>query len=175
MCFQEVYATYLGDDDNFVDHNNNLNVKSQCNKSDRCGCQMNSAMQKYVDMTVVPLSPRNYYSNGLMMKYYWPVWAVIVATLSGLGLLVSIFLFMYLAVAYPVKMGTSILGYFTIVGIMGIYATNFAFVLHATSHTCAVRRFCSGVVYSIVFASLLVKVIDNWRFTDADYFKHPYR
>ena len=32
-----------------------------------------------------------------------------------------------------------------------------------------------GVVYIIVFAALLVKAVDNWRFADMEYSNHQYR
>jgi G protein-coupled receptor family C group 5 protein B len=59
----------------------------------------------------------------------------------------------------------------TMLGILGIYAINFAFFLPAAADTCGARQFCLGVVYAIVFAALLVKAIDNWRFGEnVEYF-----
>ena len=71
--------------------------------------------------------------------------------------------------------GTSVLGYLTMIGIMGIYAINFAFFVHASTASCGARRFLMGVVYMVVFASLLVKSVDNWRFASDYYGNHQYR
>jgi hypothetical protein len=61
-----------------------------------------------------------------------------------------------------------------IVGILGIYGINFAFFLPASEATCGIRRFLMGVVYAIVFAALLVKAVDNWRFSDVEYSVRKY-
>lgn len=120
---------------------------------------------------------RNYFlydSNGVQV-YTWPVWAIVIAILTCIGLLITIIAFITLLILYPVRSGTSILGFMAIIGIMGIYAINFAFFVQASNGSCGARRFVMGVVYSIVFAALLVKVVDNWRFADWEYGEKKYR
>lgn len=76
--------------------------------------------------------------------------------------------------AYPVRGGTTILGFMAIFGILCIYAINFAFFMRASEITCGIRRALMGVVYAIVFAALLIKSIDNWRFSTSEYSLQKY-
>lgn len=102
------------------------------------------------------------------LTYKWPIWAIAVAVPTCVGLFVTIFLFLYLLIFYQNRGGTTILGFMMMIGIMGIYALNFAFFLPAATDTCGARQFCLGVVYAIVFAALLVKAVDNWRVDHLD-------
>ena len=176
MFAQERFRSY--EQGNFVAYNLALNTKSTCLRADGCGCKRTDPFaQGQTGSEFTPTVPRNYYkynTNGDLL-YTWPIWAIAVAVLTCVGLLVTIIIFLYLLFFYPVKGGTSILGYLTIVGIMGIYAINFAFFQHASAATCGARRFMMGVVYIIVFAALLVKAVDNWRFADMEYSNHQYR
>lgn len=108
-------------------------------------------------------------------KYTWPIWAIVVAIVSCVGILVGSILFFYFIVAYPFRGGSTVLGFMSLIGILGIYGVNFAFFLPATDIVCGARRICLGIVYAIVFAPLLIKAIDNWRFSDYDYGNHPHK
>lgn len=121
--------------------------------------------------------PRNYflYDDNNQQKYTWPIWAIAVAVLTCIGILVGLLLFFFFLVFYPVRGGTTILGFFMMIGMFGIYAINFAFFLPASEATCGAREFVMGVVYAIAFAPLLVKSVDNWRFKDAEYTTKQYR
>ncbi|KAL8562533.1 hypothetical protein ACOMHN_045798 [Nucella lapillus] len=161
----------------FSSHGSLVELKSTCLRLDGCGCGTQSAFAQAQTAEFVPTMPRNYYKydSSNEQLYRWPVWAIVMGVLTGLGLLMTIIIFLYLLFFYPVKSGTSVLGYLTMIGIMGVYAINFAFFEHASSATCGARRFLMGVVYMIVFAPLLVKAIDNWRFADLEYGNRPYR
>lgn len=157
------------------------NFTSQCPRDVQCDC--NLAVEGNTAKLVIPKymrdhEPRNYYmydeDTGEQI-YTWPIWAIAVAVLSCFGLLVGLILFFYFLVAYPIKGGTTILGFLTMIGLFGIYAVNFAFFLPASLETCAGRKFAMGVVYSIVFAALFIKSIDNWRFRDSGYSTEKYR
>ena len=122
--------------------------------------------------------PRNYFvydEDTGKQVYTWPIWAIAVAVLSCVGLLVGILLFCYFLVFYPVRGGTTILGFLMMIGLFGIYAINFAFFLPASAATCGAREFCMGVIYSIVFAALFVKSVDNWRFKDREFSAKSYK
>ncbi|KAL5016529.1 hypothetical protein ScPMuIL_006118 [Solemya velum] len=132
--------------------------------------------------------PRNYFLYGEKMgadgvifedpndqKYTWPIWAIVVAILSCIGILVGAILFFYFIVAYPFRGGSTVLGFMSLIGVLGIYGVNFAFFLPATDIVCGSRRIVLGIVYAIVFAPLLIKAIDNWRFSDYDYGNHPHK
>ncbi|KAK3084836.1 hypothetical protein FSP39_019949 [Pinctada imbricata] len=128
-----------------------------------------------------PIEPRNYLFYNTRQEtvegrlqdvydlvYKWPIWAIATAVPTSLGILVTIILFCYFLIAYPVRGGTTILGFMMMLGILGIYGVNFAFFLPASEATCGAREFVLGTVYAIVFAALLVKAVDNWRFTDLE-------
>lgn len=68
------------------------------------------------------------------------MWGVAVATLAAIGVFVSIALFLYLIVVYPVRGGTSILGYMLAFGIILLYGLVFAFVAHVNTELCGLRR-----------------------------------
>ncbi|XP_059149160.1 uncharacterized protein LOC131936264 [Physella acuta] len=157
-----------------------LNITSVCTSKTGCVCAAAAEVSKTSSltntMTFAPSRPRNYYAyhdNGDLM-YEWPVWAIVVAILTSLGLLITLILFIFLLAAYQNKGGTSILGYMVIVGILGIYVINFAFFVNANEGTCGSRRFLMGVVYMIAFAPMLLKAIDNWRFSQVDDDKERY-
>ncbi len=108
-------------------------------------------------------------------KWAWPVWAIVVCSLTVFGLLVCLILFLVLCFAYPSQGGTTVLGYMAVLGILCIYAVNFAFFFPASEVTCGIRRFMMGVVYMVTFAPLLLKAIDNWRLKHVDYDTERYR
>lgn len=121
--------------------------------------------------------PRNYFMYDEQtgeQVYTWPTWAIAVAVLTCLGLLVALTLFCYFLVFYPVKGGTTVLGFLMMLGVFGIYAINFAFFLPASAATCGARQFVMGVVYAIAIAPLFVKAVDNWRFKDTEYSPERY-
>ena len=116
--------------------------------------------------------PRNYFmydEDTGEQVYDWPIWAIATAVLSCIGLLVGLVLFFYFIIFYPVRGGTTVLGFLMMLGLFGIYATNFAFFKPAAEDICAARKFLMGVVYTVVFAPLFVKAVDNWRFKDTEF------
>ncbi|KAL3856573.1 hypothetical protein ACJMK2_011308 [Sinanodonta woodiana] len=122
--------------------------------------------------------PRNYFfydENSGKAIYTWPIWAIVVAILTCLGLLIGILLFFYFLFAYPIHGGTTPLGFLLIFGILCIYAINFAFFYPASEETCGARRFCMGVVYAIAFAALFIKAVDNFRFSETEYSIRQYK
>ena len=85
------------------------------------------------------------------------MWGVAVVTLAALGVFVSLALFIYLLVVYPVRGGTSVLGFVLSFGIILLYALVFAFVAHVNVELCGLRRY--GAAFSdcfIVYLYLLL-------------------
>lgn len=91
------------------------------------------------------------------------VWGIVVTALSLLGMVLVVICALYFLMAFPVTVGTTVLGYMILVGLLALYAVNFAFVVGATEASCGVRRFLMGLAYSIVFSGMLVKVLNTWR------------
>lgn len=159
-----------------------VNISSVCTEDAAdggCSCtyEDTGTPTPLISPRFIPSEPRNYYayhSNG-SQQYDWPIWAITVAVLTSAGLILAVILFLILIFAYPVRGGTSALGYMVIVGIIGIYAINFAFFVHATNATCGARRFLMGVVYMIAFGPLLIKAVDNWRYSHYNEEKQRYR
>lgn len=94
------------------------------------------------------------------------IWAIILIVLTALGILITILLFVYLLIMYPIKGGTSVLGYMLLFGVLCIFVLNFAFLLYPDDVVCGIRRLCLGLVYAICFAAMLVKVLNTWRIGD---------
>ena len=84
---------------------------------------------------------RNYfhYENDRRI-YDWALWAIIVAGFTAVGIIVTLIIFFYLLIAYPIRGGTTPLGFIFMIGILGIYGVNFAFFVPASLVTCAARR-----------------------------------
>lgn len=96
-------------------------------------------------------------------------WGIIVCILTTIGIIITILLFVYLLIFYPVKGGTTILGYLLLFSVLMMYALVFAFVVLPTAHptdvsvVCGIRRMCFGLVFALSFACMLVKVLNTWR------------
>ncbi|XP_012940321.1 uncharacterized protein LOC101850490 [Aplysia californica] len=157
-----------------------VDLESRCDQDTAqgsCGCTFDvyTPAQQVTDPRMTSYV-RNYYYyiNDGSARYYWPKWAIAVSVATGVGFIVTVALFLALLCAYPMRGGTTVLGYMAIVGILAIYAINFAFFVHASEATCGTRRFLMGVVYMIAFAPLLIKAIDNWRFGHMDYAAQRY-
>ena len=89
-----------------------------------------------------PVSGELYYVETIpgVTTRFKDMWGVAVATLAALGIFVSLSLFIYLLVVYPVRGGTSILGYLLSFGIILLYGLVFAFVAHVNVELCGLRR-----------------------------------
>ncbi|XP_041349145.1 uncharacterized protein LOC121368478 [Gigantopelta aegis] len=151
---------------------------STCPENQLCGCtQPESGGQQQQTGPSTTTGPRNFflYSRNGERMYDWPVWAIAVAVLTSIGIFVTIMILIFLLIFYPIRGGTTVLGFLTILGILGIYGVNFAFFLPASEVICAARRLVMGIVYMIVFACLLVKAVDNWRYSDTEWEGKRYR
>ncbi|XP_067137488.1 uncharacterized protein [Centruroides vittatus] len=91
------------------------------------------------------------------------LWGIILTSLSLLGIVLVIICALYFLVSFPVTVGTTVLGYMVLFGLLILYTVNFAFIVSPTESTCGIRRFTLGLAYSIIFSGLLVKVINMWR------------
>eukprot|EP00106_Octopus_bimaculoides_P013986 XP_014781428.1 PREDICTED: uncharacterized protein LOC106877137 [Octopus bimaculoides] len=123
------------------------------------------------------LTIRNYfhYDDDDVRLFDWPLWAIILAVLTSIGIIFTVLLFFYLLIAYPIRGGTTSLGFLFLIGILGIYGVNFAFFAQASITVCAARRFTMAVVYVLCFACLCVKSVDNWRYRSNEIDNHDYR
>ncbi|OWF48090.1 uncharacterized protein LOC110453540 [Mizuhopecten yessoensis] len=169
------------------DHQRGEGFTSKCPPGVICDCDLVNTPQALISNETDTrfTEPRNYFfynertndfgQTVFDQVYTWPIWAIAVGVLTSAGLLVAVLLFLYFLVAYPVRGGTTILGFMVLLGVIGIYAINFAFFLPASDATCGARRFMMGVVYTIVFAALLVKALDNWRYSDMEYSVRKYK
>ncbi|XP_054713001.1 uncharacterized protein LOC129222515 [Uloborus diversus] len=91
------------------------------------------------------------------------VWGIIVTALSILGMVLVLICALYFLMSFPITVGTTVLGYMILFGLLLLYAVNYAFVLSPTEGTCGVRRFGLGLAYAIIFSGMLVKVMNTWR------------
>ncbi|KAL3856574.1 hypothetical protein ACJMK2_011309 [Sinanodonta woodiana] len=152
-----------------------VGVDCNCNLPASAGFQAQTANNSSSKSSKEPRNVFLYNDATRVRVYDWPIWAIVIAVLSCLGLIIGVILFIYLLVSYPVKGGTSSLGFLVIFGILCIYATNFAFYHPASEASCGARRFLMGVVYSVIFSALFIKALDNWRFSGTEYSVQRYR
>ncbi|XP_055937275.1 uncharacterized protein LOC129966746 [Argiope bruennichi] len=113
--------------------------------------------QLAIDPEELNLTKPTLYANFRTM------WGVIVSALSLLGVLLVIICAAYFLISFQVTVGTTVLGYMILFGLLLLYAVNFAFILSPTEGTCGVRRFGLGLAYAIIFSGMLVKVMNIWR------------
>lgn len=152
---------------------------SRCAPGTKCTCELSD----YSVWTYEPVSlsdPANVRVNGTYIDpatgmqvrvlaipgigdRFPQAWAVILSVIAGVGAAVSLAIFLYLLIMYPVRGGTSILGYILSFGIIFLYLMVFPFIAHADDRMCGLRRFALGLVYAIVYSALMVKLIDCWR------------
>lgn len=112
-----------------------------------------------------PLTRQSYYVGKIPSSAdrFNNMWGVALATLAALGVFISVALFIYLLIAYPVRGGTTVVGYLLAFGIILLYGMVFAFIAHASEQLCGLRRFCLGLCYSICYSAIFVKLVDSWR------------
>ena len=140
----------------------NISVTSKCPSDEKCTCS--NFKDNNGNGTTVSTGPKTGELKAPAPdQNFTKVWGIVLAILSGLGIIITVILFIYLLIFYPVRSGTSILGYILLVGILCIYVVNFAFIMNASNDICGIRRFCLGFVYSIVFVCMLMKSLNNWR------------
>ncbi|GAB1608014.1 metabotropic glutamate receptor 3-like [Argonauta hians] len=119
---------------------------------------------------------RNYfhYNSDGNRLFDWPLWAIVLAVLTSIGIISTVLLFFYLLIVYPIRGGTTSLGFIFLIGILGMYGVNFAFFAQASVVVCGARRFVTTIVYAMCFACLCVKAVDNWRNRNNDNDSHDY-
>ncbi|XP_064620108.1 uncharacterized protein LOC135483288 isoform X2 [Lineus longissimus] len=141
---------------------------STCPRDVKCACLTGGTGTSTIVERLYPPPAKN--------ENYHKAWGVAAATLSGLGISIALIMFFYFLFFYPVRGGTSVLGYLLLFGCVLVYATNFAFLFHACPQVCAIRKFSLGISYSFCFAALLTKALNTVRVdTYDDRFQAPYK
>lgn len=137
-----------------VDFSSGVAPMSTCMRDcdDRCPAASPTSEQKYLRQHRESLTAN-----------FRTVWGIVVTALSLLGIVLVLICALYFLMAFPVTVGTTVLGYMILAGLLALYAVNFAFVVGATEASCGVRRFLMGLAYSIIFSGMLVKVLNTWR------------
>lgn len=132
-----------------VDFSSGVAPMSTCMRDcdDRCPAASPTSEQKYLRQHRESLTAN-----------FRTVWGIVVTALSLLGIVLVLICALYFLMAFPVTVGTTVLGYMILAGLLALYAVNFAFVVGATEASCGVRRFLMGLAYSIIFSGMLVKV-----------------
>ncbi|XP_055947407.1 uncharacterized protein LOC129980931 isoform X2 [Argiope bruennichi] len=138
-------------EDNRIAFSGNIVPVSECKED--CGTCKNQLENKQSEL----IAEEPIYAN------FHTVWGIIVTALSILGILLVIICALYFLMSFPVTVGTTVLGYMILFGLLLLYAVNFAFVLTSTEGTCGIRRFGLGLAYAVIFSGMLVKVMNTWR------------
>lgn len=165
---------------------------SQCPAGNPCTClrqdgvgthtytrQSSTSATSYTSAIYILKEDGNYYNSltdqlvevnkvPTVVGRFTDIWAIIVATIAAIGCFITACMFIYLLVVYPNRGGTSILGYTLCFGIILLYALVFAFIAHANTEICGLRRFGLGFVYALCYGSLFVKLLDCWRTQDKE-------
>lgn len=90
-------------------------------------------------------------------------WGIIITILSILGIMLCLIFFAYFCCLSTIVYGSSLVGYLLLFSLLLLFALNLAFVATPNETSCGVRRFFLGVVYSAIFACMLVKSLNTWR------------
>lgn len=90
-------------------------------------------------------------------------WGIVTSISSALGVLFVLLCAMYFLMVFPVAVGTTVLGYSILFGLLLLYSVNFLFVLPPSVAVCWLRRIGMAVAYSTILSGMLVKVMNIWR------------
>ena len=96
------------------------------------------------------------------------VWGIFILTLTMMGVAFTFVVLVYFIFKFqhPVVLGaTSSISALLLSGITGLYLLNFAFLFSDTPATCGIRRFGLGFFNSVIFSSLLMKIVRVGRMT----------
>ena len=88
---------------------------------------------------------------------------IILAIFSSLGVVAVIICAFYFLMVLSVSVGTTVLGYQILFGLLLSFGINFAFLLPSTYTICSLRRFCFPIAWSLIISGMLVKVMNTWR------------
>lgn len=84
--------------------------------------------------------------------------------LSVTGILFVLACFVYLLLTLDRNYGTTVLGYLILCGLLSLYALNLLFLRPSGGYAlCWLRSFLMPAAYTLIFAGLLVKVLNAWR------------
>lgn len=90
-------------------------------------------------------------------------WGIITAVSSSIGLICVLICASYFLMVFPLSIGTTILGYMILFGLIAIYAVNFLFVLTPSSVVCWMRKIGMSIGYCTILSGMLVKTMNAWR------------
>lgn len=90
-------------------------------------------------------------------------WGIMTSVTSGIGVLSVLICGIYFLMVFPVNVGTTILGYMILFGLLVIYSINFLFVLPPTIAVCWLRKIGMSLGYCTILSGMLVKVMNTWR------------
>jgi len=86
------------------------------------------------------------------------MWGLVTGSISILGALVTVALVVYFASATEKAVGTSVLGYQILFGVLILYLSNFTFLVAPNEITCLLRRLVPSMAYAIIISAMLIKV-----------------
>lgn len=90
-------------------------------------------------------------------------WHLTLAIASALGVILIIVSGFYFLLVFPVSIGTTVLGYFTLFGLVAMYGVNFVYLSPISFTVCLIRRLGMALAYTMVLSALLVKTMNIWR------------
>ncbi|XP_023931719.1 metabotropic glutamate receptor 3-like, partial [Lingula anatina] len=143
--------------------------------SDNCPCLKNPVVTFNQSVTVATPSQNEYITTlPAVDSRFVSAIGIIVSMFIGIGVLLTLVLFVVFCNAYPnyKNIGTTLLGYYGLFGVLVIFLHTLAFIYYPSSTVCGFRRFLLGYSYAICFSAFLIKVLDIWRigkYGDAKY------
>uniref|UniRef100_T1KXF8 G-protein coupled receptors family 3 profile domain-containing protein n=1 Tax=Tetranychus urticae TaxID=32264 RepID=T1KXF8_TETUR len=90
-------------------------------------------------------------------------WHLTLAIASALGVILIIVSGFYFILVFPISLGTTVLGYFTLFGLVAMYGVNFVYLSPISFTVCLIRRLGMSLAYTMVLSALLVKTMNIWR------------
>lgn len=98
-----------------------------------------------------------------MSSNFKQTWGIITAVSSSIGLICVLICATYFLMVFPLSIGTTVLGYMILFGLMAIYSVNFLFVLPPSSTVCWLRKVGMSIGYCTILSGMLVKTMNAWR------------
>ena len=166
--------TMFHSDSNFNTITTNSVPESSNSIPESCVSQCSSCWNEFVNKNNKLDQSVNYDSPSLasaqsnsnlppLASNFKRTWGIITSVTSGIGVLCVIICFVYFLMVFPVTIGTTILGYTILFGLLIIFSVNFLFIFPPNIPICWLRKIGMSIGYVTILSGMLVKAMNTWR------------
>ncbi|KPM05712.1 pheromone and odorant receptor-like protein [Sarcoptes scabiei] len=123
-----------------------------------CLAQLSQSKNKTINM----LFSDSLQSSLISENEIYRNWHIVLSILSTLGIIIVLICVLYCLLVFPVALGTTIIGYQILLGLLFCFLINFAFLMPANHTMCWIRQFGLPFSYCIIISGFFVKSYNYW-------------